>query len=227
MWVRLESNFFGHPKVEGLDDHAITLYFRALCRAGDQNTDGRVATSLVKGKRQTGLADRLVGAGLWHRAKGLERVCARCWEALGAQPGDGWVIHDFLKYNPSKAEVEDRRAHDRQRKERSRGSGSGNPTGVPQESAWIPTPRTVRPDGTTDPREETESSAITNGRPKLTDEQRAKVRDWVQAIARAPEDQRDHRTEEAIRVLGPSLGFLPHHQVKAIMLEVAKEFQSR
>lgn len=219
MWVRCESNFFGHRKVQGLDDHAIVLYFRALFHGGDQCTDGRIAASFVKGKRQTGLADRLCSAELWHLAKGLERVCPRCWEALGGQPGDGWVIHDFLNYNPSKSEIETRRSYDRNRK----AASLGNPQGIRGESGGIPpAERTVRTDG-----RKTKDYIFTNGPPKITDEQRAKVRDWVQAIARAPEDQRDHRTEEAIRVLAPSLGFIRRDHMKAIMLEVAKEIEAR
>lgn len=109
MWVRIESSFFSHPKAEGLDDHAVALFFRGLCRAGSHLTDGRLSASFVKGKRQAGVADRLVATGLWHRAKGLDRTCQRCWAALGGEPGDGWVIHDFLAYNFSKAEQERRR----------------------------------------------------------------------------------------------------------------------
>lgn len=147
MWVRLESNFFGHPKVEGLTAHAIELYFRALCRAGDQLTDGRVSASFVKGKRLQGLADRLVVAGLWHRSRGLDKACRRCWDALQGQPGDGFVIHDFLRYNPSKAEVEQRRAHDRFRKAsraNPQGPSPGTPEGFQPEAERSPRVRPVR-----------------------------------------------------------------------------------
>lgn len=76
-------------------------------------TDGR-----VRGKARDALLERLEEHGQWVRCDG------------------GWSIHDYLDHNPSRVEVEARRAADAARKARGRRTESRqSPNGVPAESA--------------------------------------------------------------------------------------------
>lgn len=64
-------------------------------------TDGHIDIEWLReraGRRAYKLADLLVDAGLWE------------------QNGNGYVIHDYLDYNPSRVEIEAKRAADAARK---------------------------------------------------------------------------------------------------------------
>jgi hypothetical protein len=56
--------------------------------------------SQVVGKRAGKLGETLVDVGLW------------------TQNGTGWVIHDYLEFNPSREQVEEKRRKDSARKAR-------------------------------------------------------------------------------------------------------------
>lgn len=104
-WARLDDHFFSHPKVReawrcrpALGLHAMSLSY-CMCHG----TEGRVSDTFVEdqlpdpGERDAAVA-ALVDAGLWERN------------------GTGWIVHDFLDYNPSNDDIEARRAADRDRK---------------------------------------------------------------------------------------------------------------
>lgn len=91
-WVRIEDTFYDHPKVLAAGLAAIGLHVVALCYCNSKLTDGAVpkaAVRLLGGT--TAQAARLVAAGLWQSTD------------------DGWLIHDFLDYNPSRASVMEHR----------------------------------------------------------------------------------------------------------------------
>ena len=88
-WLRLDDAFGDHPKVAGLSDRAFRAHVLGLLYCARQLTDGFVPQALAPSARVTGELER---AGLWSPNK------------------RGWVIHDFLDYNPSKAETLDKRA---------------------------------------------------------------------------------------------------------------------
>lgn len=113
-WVRLDENFARHPKIVQAGPLALAMHVAALCYCNQYLTDGFVPKAAVKtfldldgiatefefGDSEIGEGDRgnladpfrvvsqLVGAGLWD-----------------VSPG-GWMIHDYLEYQPSKAKVE-------------------------------------------------------------------------------------------------------------------------
>lgn len=108
-WVKLDDGFPEHPKVVGLTDVAFCLYIHALCYAARRETDGYIpagsVSSLAGGAgraRAARAAAELVAAQLWH-ATGPE-TCERCRKV--APLSHGWIIHDFLEYNPSHADQE-------------------------------------------------------------------------------------------------------------------------
>lgn len=118
-WAKLDDRFYNHPKMRTLNASAGWLWARALSYAAAYETDGL----LSKGALRTISArkrdrDRLVAAGLW--------------EDLG----DGvCFIHDFLDYNPSRAELDEKRAATRERVARSRQDRAQNAPETRQDSA--------------------------------------------------------------------------------------------
>lgn len=97
-WFRLDDSFDTHPKILMAGNEAIGLYIRCGTYAARNLTDGAVPRdiavlygaetprTLSDGCTET-LAGTLVRSGLWHRAR------------------TGWIIHDYLDYNPSREEV--------------------------------------------------------------------------------------------------------------------------
>lgn len=100
-WIRFEDNFPEHPKVLGISDGAFRLHVRAIAYCSRHLTDGVVSPAAVR-SLSGGRAARLTS----------ELVSARMWTVTD----HGWLIHDYLEYQPSRAETEERRKADRDRK---------------------------------------------------------------------------------------------------------------
>ena len=102
-WVKLDDGFADHPKVLNAGPTAAWLYIEGLCYAARYLTDGAILDSSLGGLgqltrgRARKLADRLVEVGLWEKN------------------GAGYSIHDYLEYNPSRAQVLDDRQIARRR----------------------------------------------------------------------------------------------------------------
>lgn len=107
-WVRNEDTMPDHLKIVGLSDAAFRLWISAQCYSSRANSNGLVPTPTLM--RMTESASKKVVA---------ELAGARL---LDARPDGGYEVHDYLVYNPSAAEVKDRReqAAERQRKARAR-----------------------------------------------------------------------------------------------------------
>lgn len=92
-WLRVDDNFADHPKIEALSDAAFRVHVRALCYAARLNTEGYVQAGVAArfGATKKMIADFLA-LGLWE------------------DRDDGYMLHDFLEYNPSNAEREKRAA---------------------------------------------------------------------------------------------------------------------
>ncbi len=87
-WARLDDRMGDHPKIVGLSDKAFRAHILGICYSAGHLTDGHISETAAKRlriRRQT--IAKLVEAGLWK------------------QNGNGWVIHDFLDYNPSREHV--------------------------------------------------------------------------------------------------------------------------
>jgi hypothetical protein len=91
-WVKLDDRFPSHRKIALLSDRAFRLHVSALCWASENLTEGKILeTELrviahVRGAKTA--AKELEDRQLWDRIDG------------------GWVIHDFLEYNPDRAKVQ-------------------------------------------------------------------------------------------------------------------------
>lgn len=92
-WVKLSDDFATHPKVIGLSDAGLRTLIESYCYAARHRTDGHLPIAVVTKISPKKTRDELVNAGLWDTN------------------GDGGiVIHDYLEYNPSKAEQDRRHA---------------------------------------------------------------------------------------------------------------------
>jgi hypothetical protein len=112
-WVKLDDRFPSHRKIALLSDRAFRLHVSAICWCSENLTDGRIAdrelTLLAKIRGIKTTAQQLADAGLWDRVDG------------------GWQIHDYLDYNPSRAQVLADRKKNAERQERFRQRRNGKP----------------------------------------------------------------------------------------------------
>jgi hypothetical protein len=94
--AKFDDRFAEHPKVASLSDAAFRLHVAGILYCARLLTDGLIdkdeVSRLVRRFRKTALAE-LVDKGLWH-----EHGSIHCYE-----------IHDYLQWNDSRAEVEERR----------------------------------------------------------------------------------------------------------------------
>ena len=94
-WIKIDDQFADHPKIVEAGPSAAWLFICGLCYAGRYLTDGFVTEKQVPKMTDEddpiGLAGILVSVGLWHKVDG------------------GYQIHDYLQYNPSRADVEAQR----------------------------------------------------------------------------------------------------------------------
>lgn len=96
-WLKLDDGFAEHPRIDPLSARAFRLHITALCLVARKLTDGHVTAKdaqvcRVRAGAAASSVEELVDAGLW-------------------QPnGDGWVIRDYLDYNPSSEQVKEERA---------------------------------------------------------------------------------------------------------------------
>ena len=87
-WAKLDDLFPENEKVAGLSDAAFRLYIHGICYAARNLTDGKIPSSARRGLGGTmGRISELLDAGLWEIHEG------------------GWLIHDYLEYNPSREQV--------------------------------------------------------------------------------------------------------------------------
>jgi len=88
VWLRLEDSFGDHPKIAGLTDRAFRAHVLGLLYCARQVSDGFVPTALAPKGRTI---QELTAAGLWTATL------------------RGFTIHDWLDWNPSRAEVDSKR----------------------------------------------------------------------------------------------------------------------
>lgn len=101
-WVRLDDQFHDHPKVVDAGPLAEALFFRGLTYAARYLTDGFVPAGVLRRMGDMDAvaeAGRLVACGLWETTEG------------------GWLIHDYLDYQPSKERVVEDRAKNARRQD--------------------------------------------------------------------------------------------------------------
>lgn len=86
-WFKVDDGFHLHPKVVAAGNEAVGLFVRLGAYAGQHLTDGFVPREIGRMYGSSRMLTRLVDVGLLELADG------------------GWLIHDFLAYNPSREAV--------------------------------------------------------------------------------------------------------------------------
>lgn len=92
-WVRVDDKAWSHPKISNLSANGVRLWIFSLCWCNEHETDGVIPSTtlrLLKGTKRS--AEELVSAGLWEATE------------------KGWEIHDFLQFQPSRAQKNEQRA---------------------------------------------------------------------------------------------------------------------
>lgn len=111
-WVKLDDQFSEHPKIMQAGPLAAWLYVCGLTYVARQLTDGFIPESKVRSLADISnwrqLADRLVKIGLWEKVD------------------DGFQVHDYLDYNPSRQQVLANREATKQRVSNWRSNHVGN-----------------------------------------------------------------------------------------------------
>ena len=106
-WVKLTDVFPDHPKIRMAGQAAAWLYVAGLCHCARHTTNGLIVDVALPGlggygnSRVSKLAQVLVNVGLWERQDG------------------GYMVHDYLDFQPSREVVE------RQREQRRRAGQIG------------------------------------------------------------------------------------------------------
>lgn len=131
-WVKLDDGFPDHDKVRKLSDAAFRSYVTALCFSARARLDGRVPSERVK--QWVGTPKRVE-----------ELVAARL---LDRDEAGELTIHDFLKFNPSKAQIDAEREAAKERMQRLR-SPEHPSNGSPSPSRPVPEVLSEPPKATT------------------------------------------------------------------------------
>lgn len=101
-WAKLDDCFADHPKFAGLSLAAVGLWACGLAYCSRHLTDGEISKKMLHRispeAAPAASAAELVAAGIWHDV------------------GDRYEVHDYLKYNPSRAKVLAQREADAERK---------------------------------------------------------------------------------------------------------------
>lgn len=101
-WAKFDDQFTDHPKVQAAGPWAELLAMRAVIFCARYETDGLIRKSVLP--RLT------VGVPSSKR-----HVSALIREGLWEETDDGWLVHDFLDYHPSRDEKDAERQAARER----------------------------------------------------------------------------------------------------------------
>lgn len=107
-WLKFDDGVPLHPKLLKAGHVASWLWFAGVCYSRRHLTDGMIPREVLAGlaptiKKPLVEVKRLVEVGLWHETP------------------DGWRVHDFHDWNPTRSDVESERKADRERKRNNSG----------------------------------------------------------------------------------------------------------
>lgn len=108
-WLKIDDGFSDHPKVMRVGNEAVGVFARTAAWSASHNTDGLVPAAVVT---MYGGLEQLTPTVVRKLGGGPRVIRERLLEARLWEPGElgGIVVHDFLRYNPSRNEVEGERA---------------------------------------------------------------------------------------------------------------------
>jgi len=101
-WFKIDDQFHSHPKVEAAGNAAVGLFVRCGSWSANHLTDGHIPPTVARRFGRPGDITHLLASG------------------LGIENGSGFMIPDYLDYNPSAKQVRLDRDTARQRMARRR-----------------------------------------------------------------------------------------------------------
>lgn len=110
-WFKIDDGFHCHPKVFAAGTAAVGLYVRCGSWAAQQTSEGVIPRAVAKMYGTPRMIKALLEAGLWHDEAHECKLCPPV--AKG-----GFLIHQYLDYNPSREAVETARAAKTERQRR-------------------------------------------------------------------------------------------------------------
>lgn len=93
VWLKIDDKFHGHPKIVMVGNAAAGLFVRLASYCSEHGTDGVIPLALVRA----------------YGTRGELAALLRGVDPLLVDHPDGYLIPDFLDYNPSAVEVEAKR----------------------------------------------------------------------------------------------------------------------
>lgn len=93
-WAKFDDRTPSNPKVQLLSDAAFRLWFSSVCHCCEHLTDGAI------GKEIPGILPK-APSGIRLRRAIQELVDRGLWDETAA----GWLVHDFLEWNPTAQKV--------------------------------------------------------------------------------------------------------------------------
>jgi hypothetical protein len=112
-WVKVDDGFPNNAKVEPLSDRAFRLHVAGMCYSARNLTDGILSPRSVTILRAETKATNKHAA---------ELISAGLWDVID----DGYSIHDYLEYNPTREKVLAERVKARQRMGKNRAVRTGS-----------------------------------------------------------------------------------------------------
>lgn len=141
VWVKIDDGFSEHPKIAKVGAIGAWIQVQALCYSNRNLTDGFLPESIANnfghnGTEHIGIATGGIMGGSGRPLAEIGQDCNEIdWPMIMVEAGlwevvdGGYLIHDFLKFNPSKEQILNARQKDNIRKESKR-----NPAGSQSES---------------------------------------------------------------------------------------------
>lgn len=149
-WVRVDDSFYDHPKFGEAGPVGIALWITGLAWSNRNLTDGFIPRHRVNLLLSwEGVAWRMWMGDLFGGGEDVEaELVAKHLVEVGLweETDSGYQIHDYLEYQPSAEQVNERRQKDRTRKKsgevesakRAVSNPRANPRRSPAESAHVP-----------------------------------------------------------------------------------------
>lgn len=105
-WVKLDDRFFDNMKIAALSDAAKVAYMEGLTYCARELTDGFIPLKKAK--------------GIAGKPRVVQELTPRLWEPCK----DGFRVHDYLDYNPSKSDTLSRKQELSQRRSEAGSKGA-------------------------------------------------------------------------------------------------------
>jgi hypothetical protein len=118
-WFALDDGFDSHPKVRKAGNAAVGLFVRLGVHATKHLTEGHLDGDIVRDYGTPATVRKLISVGMLHA---FGHDCKRCEQPTE----DGYVIHDYLDYNKSRAQIEAARENARKRQQKGRDNAQAN-----------------------------------------------------------------------------------------------------